>query len=254
MNSVGNSDSSECCSGAYIGDCITIEVNGNEQCNEVSHETTPLVQEHFRSLTNALQDEFENLERKKKEVDKEADALKTEKKQMQSAVSHEDIIYLNIGGDTMSCSRATLCQVEGSLLATMFSGRWESGHKKDRHDNVFLDFNPICFKVILNYLRAKRIETPERKAKKPSPPVNEEDNFWNLAIYLGLFDEMQTLRLLPTSKLDSQTSNYNDNSCSISENKGISSTRKPDSQTNNYNDYSCSSNEKKGISSRKYNR
>ena len=159
------------------------------------------VRQHFDSLTTALQNEFKKLESKKKEVEEHESALEKEKNQMQSVVADDDIIYLNIGGETMHCSRSTLCQVKGSLLASMFSGRWEDRLKKDKHGNVFLDFNPSCFKVILNYLRAKRIESPPRMAKKPTPPPNEDDNFWNLAHYLGLVEEMQSYSVINASGL-----------------------------------------------------
>jgi hypothetical protein len=51
-------------------------------------------------------------------------------------VEDDDIIYLNVGGETMACNRSTLCQVEGSFLASMFSGRWENQQKKDKDGNV----------------------------------------------------------------------------------------------------------------------
>ena len=94
----------------------------------------------------------------------------------------------------MAASRSTLCQVEGSLLASKFSGRWEDKLKKDKQGNVFLDFNPDCFKLILNYLRAKKTETPRSQAKKPKPPEEERSNYWNLVEYLGLREELQSGR------------------------------------------------------------
>lgn len=93
----------------------------------------------------------------------------------------------------------------------MFSGRWEERLKKDKHGNVFLDFNPDCFKLILNYLRAKKIETPRSKAKKPKPPEDETSNYWNLVDYLGLREEFQfpTSQTLLESSQQPQ-SNYNE--------------------------------------------
>ena len=37
-------------------------------------------------------------------------------------VNDDDIIHLNVGGQRLSTKRATLCRVQGSLLASMFSG------------------------------------------------------------------------------------------------------------------------------------
>lgn len=38
--------------------------------------------------------------------------------------------------------RSILCKVEGSLLATMSSGRWEKSLCHDEDGAVFLDFDP----------------------------------------------------------------------------------------------------------------
>ena len=45
---------------------------------------------------------------------------------MQAFVARDDdIITLDVGGKKFKTRRSTLCQVEGSLFATMCSGRWE---------------------------------------------------------------------------------------------------------------------------------
>lgn len=38
--------------------------------------------------------------------------------------------------------RSTLCKVEGSLLADVFSGRWEGRLVYDKNGAVFMDFDP----------------------------------------------------------------------------------------------------------------
>ena len=43
----------------------------------------------------------------------------------------EDMVELNVGGQALSATRSTLVQIEGSLLAAMFSGRWDRGLKRD---------------------------------------------------------------------------------------------------------------------------
>ncbi|CAB4044374.1 Chaperone dnaK2, partial [Paramuricea clavata] len=151
------------------------------------------MQDHFQSFNSALQTEVQRIEAMRKEVESREKALNDEKERMMKIeVEDDDVISLNIGGKIMAASRSTLCQVEGSLLASMFSGRWEERLKKDKHENVFLDFNPDCFKLILNYLRAKKIETPRSKAKEPKPPRDETSNYWNLVDYLGLHEELKS--------------------------------------------------------------
>ena len=105
----------------------------------------------------------------------------------------KDFIQLNVGGQKFTTTRSTLCQVEGSLLAAMFSGRWEDPVERDQDGVVFLDFNPEYFSWILDYLRAKKISSPENPAVLAEVPKNQMKNFVTLVEYLGLSDE-----ILPT--------------------------------------------------------
>ena len=172
-------------------------ITGNDKCEpgQCTKVSVPNIQCQFQSFNSALQDEVQRIEAKRQEVESQEKALNEERQRMlQILVKDDDVISLNIGGKNKAASRSTLCQVEGSLLASMFSGRWEDKLKKDKQGNVFLDFNPDCFKLILNYLRAKKIETPRSQAKKPKPPEEERSNYWNLVEYLGLREELQSGR------------------------------------------------------------
>ena len=121
----------------------------------------------------------------------EVEAYNTEKERMATvSVRDDDIIHLNIGGLKMTTTRSTLCQVEGSLLASMFRGRWEDSVQRDQDGAVFLDFNPQHFSVILNYLRVKKISSPEDPAPLPNVPEDQKTEFNILVKYLGLSDEL----------------------------------------------------------------
>ena len=104
-------------------------------------------------------------------------------------VNGDDIIHLNIGGQKFSTTRSTLCQVEGSLLATMFSGRWEDNLKRDENGAIFFDLNPRYFGLIMDYLRAKKIATLENPPSFPKVPEDEAINFSTFVSYLGLSGE-----------------------------------------------------------------
>ena len=126
------------------------------------------------------------------------EASNAEKQRMEAIeVSDDDIIHLNVGGQKFSTTRATLCQVEESLLATMFNGRWEDRVQKDKDGVVFFDFNPEYFGWILDYLRAKKISSPENPAVLAEVPKNQMKNFNTLLEYLGLSDE-----IVPASSTD----------------------------------------------------
>ena len=137
----------------------------------------------------------------------ELDAYNAEKQRMKAVeVSDNDIIHLNVGGHKLTTKRSTLCQVEGSLLASMFSGRWEDSLERDQDGAIFFDFNPQYFVVILDYLRAKKIATPENPAPLPKVAEDQAKNFNNLLEYLGL-SEIVPAEKVPSEKFNQHSSN-----------------------------------------------
>ena len=68
----------------------------------------------------------------------------------------------------------------------MFSGRWENKLSRDKDGCVFFDFNAKHFLLILEFLRVKKIASPE----KPKIPEDQVKNFYSLVEYLGLSDEI----------------------------------------------------------------
>ncbi len=150
----------------------------------------------FDKLVNQFKHEFnEIIEDERSKMMAEVQAYNAEKGRMEAfVVSDDDIIDLNIGGQKLSTTRSTLCQVEGSLLASMFSGRWEDGLKRDKDGAIFFDFNPQHFVLILDYLRQKKIASPENPAPLPKVSEDQLQSFTNLVEYLGLNDE-----IVPTS-------------------------------------------------------
>ena len=146
----------------------------------------------FDDLVKRFKAEFnEVIEGERAKLKAEVEAFNEEKEKMKGLdVSDDDIIRLNVGGQKFTSTRSTLCQVEGSLLATMFSGRWERGVKRDEDGAVFFDFNPQHFGYILEYLRTKKIATPEDPAEIPKVPRDQVKRFNTLVDYLGFSDEI----------------------------------------------------------------
>jgi hypothetical protein len=68
----------------------------------------------------------------------------------------------------------------------MFSGRGKDSLERDQDGVVFFDFNPQNFVFILDYLRAKKIATPENPAPLPKVPEDKVKSFNDLLGYLGL--------------------------------------------------------------------
>ena len=148
----------------------------------------------FDELVNIIEDE-------RAKMKAEVEAYEAEKRRMTAiAVKDDDIIDLNVGGTKMTTKRSTLCQVKGSLLASMFSGRWEDNLPRDKDDCVFFDWNPQHFILIVEYLRGKTIATPKNPSPLPKIPEDQTKSFQNLVEYLGLSSEINTLP--PPEKFD----------------------------------------------------
>ena len=66
-----------------------------------------------------------------------------------------DIIKLNVGGETFLTTRSTLTSYPNSTLSKMFDP--ESGLPPAYSEDgvYFLDSDPDCFNVILNWLRQR---------------------------------------------------------------------------------------------------
>ena len=155
----------------------------------------------FDALVKRFRDEFnEIIEGERAKLRAGVEAFNEEKQKMKALdVSEDDITRLNVGGQKFTTTRSTLCQVEGSLLATMFSGRWEDGVKRDEDGAVFFDFNPQYFGYILDYLRTKKLATPEDPAELPKVSRDQAKNFHTLVEYLGLSDEIVVpVEIVPT--------------------------------------------------------
>ena len=163
----------------------------------------------FDDLVKRFRNEFNDIiEGERAKMKAELDAYNAEKQRMKAIeVSDNDIIHLNVGGHKLTTKRSTLCQVEGSLLASMFSGRWEDSFEHDQDGAIFFDFNPQYFVVILDYLRAKKIATPENPAPLPKVAEDQAKNLNNLLEYLGLSDEIVPAEKVPSETFNQHSSN-----------------------------------------------
>jgi len=98
----------------------------------------------------------------------------------------DEVVELNVGGQPMSTTRAVLCSAEGSLLAGMFSGSFDAGHKRDKENRIFLDVDPPLFGKVLSHLRLRRIASPDCPAPLPHVPEELRPEYDMLVKYFGL--------------------------------------------------------------------
>ena len=69
-----------------------------------------------------------------------------------------DVLTLDVGGMArIRVRRHILTQYPDSMLAVRFSGRWERDNDDDNDNNetFFIDFSPVIFLPLIDYLRAK---------------------------------------------------------------------------------------------------
>ena len=158
----------------------------------------------FDEMVARFKKEFNDIiENEREKMKAEVEAYNAEKERMQTiSVRDDDIIHLNVSGVKLTTSRSTVFQVESSLLASMFSGRWEDRVKRDQDGAVFLDVNPQHFTVILDYLRVKKIASPENPAPLPKVPEDQLKEFNILVEYLGLKDELVHTEIVKSEKFN----------------------------------------------------
>ena len=163
----------------------------------------------FDEMVKRFRQEFsEIVESERAKIKAKIEAYNAEKQRIEAVnVNDDDLIDLNVGGTKLTTTRSTLCQVQDSLLATMFSGRWEDNIKRDKDGAVFFDFNLHHFILILDYLRVKKIETPDNAPSLPKVPEDQSESFRSLLQYLGLSNEISaSSETTPSEKFNSCSS------------------------------------------------
>mmetsp|Transcript_79959 Transcript_79959/g.226219 ORF Transcript_79959/g.226219 Transcript_79959/m.226219 type:complete len:385 (+) Transcript_79959:52-1206(+) len=139
--------------------------------------------QQIEAESGATADELERLrqdteawchsERNKTEIEwKRLDKLR-ERMSILWPVSKGDTLEINCSGKLFSLPKSALCSVEGSMLNHMFSDAFVQSIPRDAHGRFFLDFNPHCFGIILQFLeaRAARADAPV-----PSIPPEQQQN------------------------------------------------------------------------------
>lgn len=82
--------------------------------------------------------------------------------------SDDDVIEINAGGKIFAVRRGVLCQIKGTKLEALFSGRWDKKLLRDGSGHVFLDVNPKAFRAIIDWLNMLAISSPEERVRMPT--------------------------------------------------------------------------------------
>eukprot|EP00928_Gymnodinium_smaydae_P046917 TRINITY_DN31283_c0_g1_i1.p1 TRINITY_DN31283_c0_g1~~TRINITY_DN31283_c0_g1_i1.p1 ORF type:complete len:339 (-),score=41.30 TRINITY_DN31283_c0_g1_i1:58-1074(-) len=159
----------------------------------------------FAKITKQFEREKNSLEHREVELKTAQEILIAEKAAMNALgvrVTHDEILNINVGGKLFATQRSTLLTApEGSMLHSMFSGRWEQCLQHDAQGNIFLDMSPSIFGKILAYLRTLRLAPPEMKLAPPTPDPGDEQEFTVAIGFLGLEDFFFGLLTDPSARL-----------------------------------------------------
>jgi len=145
--------------------------------------------ETLQNLTLALKKKQQELERREQDLQRALLSLHRDRAELGFGDrSSSDVLHLNVGGTNICVLRRTLTLVEGSMLASRFSGRWDDGLEKDRDGNFFIDQPIELVLPMVNYLRAKACDTPLGPPLK-SPHLKDYEmrqEFYRMVEYFGM--------------------------------------------------------------------
>ncbi|XP_078350446.1 uncharacterized protein LOC144635232 [Oculina patagonica] len=134
-------------------------------------------------------------------LQKEAARLRQEREAFDSMSKKLDRVHfsskinLDVGGHLFKTSVQTLTKDPNSMLAAMFSGRFEMKPSED--GSFFIDRDGTHFRFILNYLRTGKLTLPEGATFLKE--LEEEAEFYQIQ---GIIDELKPSKL---SKIQAST-------------------------------------------------
>ncbi len=102
-------------------------------------------------------------------------------------IRDDDIIEINAGGRIIAARRSTLCQLKGTRLEALFSGRWDKKLCRDKSGRIFLDVNGDYFQAIVDFLNEMTISSEEHPSEPPNMMGGDAGQKQVLAQYLELF-------------------------------------------------------------------
>ena len=166
--------------------------------------TTPGTAPKKRKVGEGLASAFDaaraELEEREAKVEEREEALRKalegvdNEKRLMAGCTPNDVLPLNIGGTKCHVLRKTLTQYDKSLLAARFSGRWDDNIEKDADGFFFIDQPTELMMPLIDFLRAKAIETPAFTTDAPvvypksdgKPLPAKEKHFYRLVEYYGM--------------------------------------------------------------------
>ena len=135
---------------------------------------------HFKEACEIFQREADRLHEEQESIDAMSKKL--------DQVHFSSTVKLNVGGQHFTTSVQTLTKDPNSMLAAMFSGRFDMKPSED--GSFFIDRDGTHFRFILNFLRTGKLTLPEGATFIKE--LEEEAECYQIQ---GLIDELRTAKL-----------------------------------------------------------
>jgi BTB/POZ domain len=154
----------------------------NTEATVVETTTIRRTETLWAELQEIQQNETAVLQHQRAELEQEKASMNT------LAPDASDIVTINVGGEViLQATRDTLClAAPGSRFAALFSGRWEDHCVKDAKGRIFLDHDPELVRIMVNYMRIKRVEDPASPLDPPTAPETKGQEWFCLLDHYGL--------------------------------------------------------------------
>jgi hypothetical protein len=94
---------------------------------------------------------------------------------------NEDIVWLDVSGESIKTSRATLTNVSDTMLYDMFAGQNDELARKQEDGSYFIDADPRLFKAILQGLRRGCVDDSCRPSDVAKEMWIQELDYWQIA-------------------------------------------------------------------------
>ena len=147
-------------------------------------------QQSSRSLAEAehyIKEAFEILKEETSRLRQEQESIDAMSKKL-DRVHFSSTVKLNVGGQHFTTSVQTLTKDPNSMLAAMFSGRFDMKPSED--GSFFIDRDGTHFRFILNFLRTGKLTLPEGATFIKE--LEEEAEFYQIQ---GLIDALRSAKL-----------------------------------------------------------
>ena len=116
-----------------------------------------VIKEQQKNLEK-LRQMSDELKKKRKQLEADREKFNSEKS-LNQRIYQSDVIHFNVGGEIVATTRQTLISLPKSLFSILFNGQWEQRLHHDGNRNIFLDFNPIVFRHLLDQLQLNEGKT-----------------------------------------------------------------------------------------------